>query len=170
MLQFSQEFFVTSKATRAFIIRNIQLTFLVLSFCIVIWFLPPQQDVWQFHLKMMYLHPAFHNSLIFINSVKPHPWQFACSVLGKGLVKYSLGSFSSGQPNAKPSLPFPYCNENIKNLLMRRVIGLIFIYTNIHIYKTQSKASPIPWKCFWGVLLASEVSCSSFLVERTRAW
>jgi len=45
MLQFSQEFFVTSKATRAFIIRNIQLTFLVLPFCIVIWVLPPQQDV-----------------------------------------------------------------------------------------------------------------------------
>lgn len=143
MLQFSQEFFVTSKATRAFIIRNIQLTFLVLSFCIVICFLPPQQDVWQFHLKMMYLHPAFHNSLIFINSVKPHPWQFACSVLGKGLVKYSLGSFSSGQPNAKPSLPFPYCNENIKNLLMRRVIGLIFIYTNIYIY-TKLKVKHLP--------------------------
>lgn len=41
--------------------------------------------------------------------------------------------FLKGQPNAKPSLPFPYCNENIKKLLMCRVIGLIFIYTKLKV-------------------------------------
>lgn len=43
---------------------------------------------------------------------------------------------------------------------MCRVVGLIFIFTKL-------KASPAPWKCFWDVLLAAEVSCYSPGLPRT---
>lgn len=104
---------MTSKATRAFIIRNTQLTFLVLSFCMVIWFLPPPQDVQQFHLKMMYLHPAFHSGLIF-NLFCGATFTSVCmfSALQRSSKIFTRKFFLKGQPNVKHSILFVYCNEN----------------------------------------------------------
>lgn len=109
----------------------------------VIWFLPPQQDVWQFHLKMMYLHLASHGSLIFISSVEPHSCPCAWSALCKDPAKYSLGNFSS-KVNQMLSTVSYLCivMKTVKEIFEVWVVELIFVFPTVLMELMQCTAHP----------------------------